>query len=487
MRRLTPGQIEKIQRATEDVLENVGVTVMHDGLLQHARDAGARVDEASGTVRLPASLLRELLDQAPAEYQIADLFGDEFTVGGAPSTGSCQDKRRTDPSTLLRTGARSLAIVTDPWIIDYETQRPRQPCLEDLRRHTIIAQELETVVAVSCMDYPVTDIEGPTSSLRAFQEHLSHYSKHIYVLPTSVESFERWLEIGEVLTQERELAGSRLFTIGIPVLSPLRLTETNAELLIRSCAYDFPIVSTVCPMAGTTGPYNQLGTLLLGNVENAFLAAMAQIVQPGQPYLYAQGPSRTEMKSGDDMYYTLDKVLWKLGAAQLGQAYELPVSSECGGTMTYRYDQQNGAEGMLFMLSAYESGASLLAGIGSCYNAVGMSAEMMVIQTAWLEAAKFLHRGIDEAGLGRAVESIKRVGPGGHYLADELTLKTLRTDEFFEQEIFDHTGAYGPYPSMLERAHERVEELVSDFENPLPGQVRDDLDRYFHDLYARLG
>jgi trimethylamine--corrinoid protein Co-methyltransferase len=480
MRKLTPGQIEEIQRATEDVLENVGVVVMHDGLLQRARTAGAQVDEVSGVVRLPARLLRELLAQVPAQYQIADLFGNEFTVGGgAPSSGSFQGK--------LGTSAGCLAIVTDPWIIDYETQRPRRPCLEDLRRHTIIAQELEPVVAVSCMDYPVTDVDGPTSNLHAFEEHLTHYSKHIYVLPTSVESFERWLEIGQVLVQGRDLARSRLYTIGIPVLSPLRLTGANAELLLRSCAYDFPIVSTVCPMAGTTGPYNQTGTLLLGNVENTFLAAMTQIVRPGQPYLYAQGPSRTEMKSGDDMYYTLDKVLWKQGAAQLGRAYDMPVSSECGGTMTYRYDQQNGAEGMLFMLSAYESGAALMAGIGSCYNAVGMSAEMMIIQMGWLEAVTFLDRGVDSEGLDPAVESIKRVGPGGHYLADALTLKTLRSDEFFEQEIFDHTGAYGPYPSLLERAHEKVERMVSDFENPLPGQVREDLGRHFHDLYAKLG
>jgi trimethylamine--corrinoid protein Co-methyltransferase len=165
----------------------------------------------------------------------------------------------------------------------------------------------------------------------------------------------------------------------------------------------------------------------------------------------------------------------------------MPVSSECGGTMTHRYDQQNGAEGMLFMLSAYESGASILAGIGSCYNAVGMSAEMMVIQAAWLEAAEFLYRGLDTGGLELALESIKRVGPGGHYLADELTFQYLRTGEFFEQEIFDHTGVYGPYPSLLERAHAKVEQMVSGFESPLPGQVQEDLKRHFHDLYEKLG
>jgi trimethylamine--corrinoid protein Co-methyltransferase len=467
MMKLASNQVEEIQRATEDVLQSVGVRVMHEGLLQRAQAAGALVDEASGTVRFPAPLLRDLLAQVPPRYQIADLFGNEFTVGG--DQVGC------------------LAIVTDPWIIDYETQRPRRPCLEDLRRHTIIAQTLAPVVAVSRMDFPVTDVEGPTSSLRALEEHLMHYSKHIYVLPVSVESFEEWLGIGQVLAQGRDLVHSRLITVGIPVLSPLQLTEMNAELLLKACAHDFPVVSTVCPMAGTTGPYSKIGTLLLGNAENVFLAAMAQIVRPGHPYLYALGPSRTDMKSGGDMYYTLDKVLWKLGAAQMGHAYNMPVTSECGGTMTHRYDQQNGAEGILFMLSAYESGASLLAGIGSCYNANGMSAEMMVIHMAWLEAAKFLARGMDTGGLDLAVESIKRAGPGGHYLADELTLNLLRSDEFFDSELFDHTGTYGPYPSLLERAHDKVEQIVSGFENPLPGQVREDLERHFHKLYRQYG
>jgi trimethylamine--corrinoid protein Co-methyltransferase len=469
MKELTANEIEKLQKATEDILESVGVHVMHEGMLRRARAAGAQIDEASGVVRIPSFLLHELLAQVPSRYQIADLEGNEFTVGdGNPGC---------------------LAIVTDPWIIDYEAQRPRRPCLEDLRRHTIIAQELDPVVAVSRMDFPVADVQGPTSSLRALEEHLLHYSKHIYVLPTSLASFQQWLEIAQILTQGRDLAQSRLITVGIPTLSPLRLTEGNLDIMLGACAHNFPIVSTICPMAGTTGPYSKVGNLLLGNVENVFMAALIQMVRPGHPFLYALGPSRTNMRSGEDMYYTLDKVLWKLAAAQLGRSYDMPVSSECGGTMTYRYDQQNGAEGVLFMLSAFESRADILAGIGSCYNANGMSAEMMVIQAAWLEATRFLNRGIELDGLDAAVESIKRNGPGGHYLIDELTLELLRSDEFFAggDGIFDHSGTYGPYPSLLERAHEKVEQIIDGFRPVVPGSIQEGLRRYFYDQYQRMG
>lgn len=467
MKELTNAEIERIQAATEQILAETGVHVQHQGLLQRARAAGAQVDESSGNVRLPSPLLRELLAQVPRQYDIAGLDGIPFTVGGAQQ--GC------------------LAIVTDPWIIDYQTQRPRRPCLEDLRRHTIIAQTLEPVVAVSRMDFPVSDVAGPTSSLRALEEHLLNYSKHIYVLPVSFESFQQWLQIGEILTPDRDLAGSRLITVGVPMLSPLRLTGMNADILIAACANDFPVVSTICPMAGTTGPYSKIGTLLLGNAENVFLAALAQIIRPGQPYLYALGPSVTDVRSGGDMYYTLDKVLWKLAAAQLGHAYQMPVASECGGTMTYRYDQQNGAEGVLFMLAAYQSKASILAGIGSCYNANGMSAEMMLIHTAWLESARFLSQGIDADLLDASVASIQRTGPGGHYLTDDLTLAQLRSGEFFAHPLFDHSGTCGPHPSLLERAHQQVEEMVAGFQSPVPEGIQEGLRRYFHDQYARSG
>ena len=66
MKKLSPTQIEQVQRATEDLLENVGVQVQHRGLLERARAAGARVDETGGNVRIPTSLLRELLAQAPS-------------------------------------------------------------------------------------------------------------------------------------------------------------------------------------------------------------------------------------------------------------------------------------------------------------------------------------------------------------------------------------------------------------------------------------
>jgi trimethylamine--corrinoid protein Co-methyltransferase len=454
-----------LQRATEGLLENVGLRVHHQGLLRQARQAGAQVDEAAGVVRIPAALLRELLAQAPAAYEIAGLGGTAKVIGGDAQ--------------------HCVAIVTDPWIIDYETQRPRRPRLQDIRRHTIIAQSLDQVVGISRMDFPVADVEGPTSSLRALEEHLLHHDKHIFVYATTAESYRQWLEIGQIIGPAAGLPQSKLMSVAVAVISPLVISQFNAELLLSACANRCPIVPTVCPMAGTTAPYSMAATLLQGNAEVVGLAALAQMIRPGTSYLYHFGPSVTDMRDGHDLYYTLDKVLWKIAAVQLARAYNLPVGAECGGTMTYRYDQQNGAEGMLFMLAAQRSGADLLAGIGSCYNAVGMSAEMMLIQTAWLEAARFLGRGIDTGHLQAGIESITSAGPGGHFLDHELTLKLLRSGEFFAHDLFDLSGAETE-PSLLERAHRKVELIIEGFQSPVPEKVQERLRRYFQAQYRKL-
>jgi trimethylamine---corrinoid protein Co-methyltransferase len=462
---LSENQIEQIRTETENLLETVGFRVQHKEILEQCRAAGAKVDD-SGIVRLPKKLLRELLAKVPSSYKARGVTGKEWTVGDGQGY--------------------SQAIVTDPWIIDYETQKPRRPRLDDLRRHTIILQKLDHVGGTSRMDFPVTDVPEPTSSLRALEEHLNCHDKHYHVYVASWESFLQWLELGEILAGGKGLANRGLFTVAVAIVSPLTISGLNCDLLKYSCDYQFTIVPTICPMAGSTSPYTMASTLLLGNAENVFTAVLAQIIKPGTPFVYCFGPSVTNLKTTHDMYYTLDKMLWKFASIQLAKSYNLPCIAECGGTMTYRYDQQSGAEGMLFMLAARNSKANILAGFGSCYNACGMSAEMMVIHDAWFQAAKFLDNGINLDSMHLGFENLRQAGPGGNFLTDDLTLEFMRGGEFFNHELFDFSGqAEGK--SLLTRAHEKVEAMVADFKSPVPEKIRENLKRFFHDEYKKMG
>ena len=279
---MSDSQIARIRDAALTHIERHGFGVQHEALLARARARGADVDETQGRVRLSHSLVAELMAQVPRQYTIGNILNETWVIGGAEQYGT--------------------AIVTDPWIIDYETGQPRHPCLEDLRRNTLVAEQLEPVVSISRMDYPVTDVSGPDSSLRALEMHLLHHTRHYQVMAASLESFDQWLSIAEVLSRGGDV--SRLITSAVAVGSPLVLNQLNGELLARSVEQGFAIVPTVCPMAGSTAPYSLAGTLLQSHIEVLMIALMAQLLRPGHPVEYVSGLSVTDLRSGADLYYT---------------------------------------------------------------------------------------------------------------------------------------------------------------------------------------
>lgn len=465
---LSESQIALMMEQTEAILERTGLGVTHSKLLKHCHEAGAQVDEAEGRVRFPRPVLRELLAAAPETYTIAGSGGLRHVVGDSAAPPAFQ------------------AIVTDPWIVDYATGEPRRPRLDDLRKHTAIVQSLPMVVATSLMDFPLADVPEPISSLRAMEEWALGHNKHLYNMAPDMVRHRHFLNLADILFDGKDPGGATM-TVAVGSLSPLACSDLNVELLLDACNHGFPIVPTVCPIAGMTSPYTLAGSLLQSNIEVIGMAALTQAARRGHPYLYASGLSVGHMRSTHDMYYTLDKVLWKTAAVQLAKAYHLPVAAECGGSMTHRYDQQNGAEGILFMLGALSSGAHLLAGIGSTYNAVGMSAEMMLIHTAWLASAQYLQRGIRTDDVRLGVENIERAGPGGNFLVDDLTLRFLRSDEFFSHDLLDYTGGVEPTAKpLLARAHDQAEEIAARARSPHSEETQERLRRYFADEYKKL-
>lgn len=458
---LNQADVARVHESAMQVLATTGVRILHSEAQERCRRAGATVD-ATGVVRFPAKVIERLISMAPNEFEIGMQDGRRVTLGGSACWAS--------------------GIVTDPWIIDYETQQLRRPALADVQRNTQIVQKLDRIVAVGRMDFPVTDVSGPMSSERALFEHLLRHRKHDNVYVTDLESMALWLRIGRVLSAGRELAGSRLFTVAVASLSPLTITEMNVELLKVACAHDFPIVPTICPSAGTTSPMSLAGTLVIGHAENLAILALAQLFREGQPFLYCLGPGVTDMRTSCCMYYTLDKVLWKNAHVQLAKHCGVPMVAESGGSMTYRHDTQHGVEGFLFMMSAVSAGANLLTGFGSTYNAVGHSTEMMLIQHAWLEAAEFLRKGIVVNDATLAMDEIHRVGPGGNFLTEDLTLQNMRGGEFFSNALFSHIGEMGDEPTMRERAHAKVLELTADDTPALPKDIANDLRSVFRDI-----
>ena len=464
MSALTDAGYEGIKAAVESLLSEVGFAVQNQTILKAFHEAGGHVEYESGLVKLPAALLWELVKKVPPSYRVAGVNGDMYEVGGGDTFKA--------------------AIVTDPFIADYPTGAMRKPRLSDVVRNTRIIQSQADVCQVSLMDYPVTDIAGPASRYRAMEAHLLNHAKPYAIYPTSYESFMEWLEIGHILTGGGPLKDTGLFTAAIAVLSPLTLTSGNCDILLKSLKHGFPVIPTTCPMAGSTSPYTFSGTLVQGIAESLIVLCAAQVMSPGNPFLFAVGASVTEMSKGRDLYYTVDKALWKMASTAFAKRLGLPAAAEVGGALGCRYDMQSGAEGMLMTLSALMSEADVLAGSGSCLNANGVSSEFILSHYAFLDAAKHLKTGYSLSDMDRSLNAIREQGCGGNFLTDDLTLERLRDSEFFSSPLFDETGEAGEGKTMLERAHEEARRIDEGFRPPLPEKIAGALREHFDKLCA---
>jgi len=113
-----------------------------------------------------------------------------------------------------------------------------------------------------------------------------------------------------------------------------------------------------------------------------------------------------------------------------------------------------------------------------------MSAEQIVMQCGLTDMAEFATRGIDASDHKFALDSIARVGPGGNYLTDSLTIEQLRSEEFFRSPYVDLTGGYMPQaPGMYEIAHQEVERLVGQYRPTVPKRVQEAIRSHFRKKY----
>ena len=459
----SPQQIKMVRAKIEQTLWEIGLRVELAEVRQMCAAAGA--DVRGDRVHFSPEVLNTLLAKAPKTYEIRSAHGRSWTVGGGKQ---------------LMAG-----IVIDPWIND--PSGVRRPCMQDLLTNLALMEHYDEIAMVSRMDFPMTDFAGDISSYKALEQFFLNYGKHISAYCTSVESLQEYFDVGQLLLGNQPLKDSKLMTVAVATLSPLAITDINCQLMLEACKYNFPIVPTTCPMAGTTSPYTLIGTLLQTMAEVVGLGAVVQAVNPGNPYLMAFGPSVASLLDGHDMYYTMEKPLWKLAAAEIAADYGFPYLIECGGNTPAGFDMQCGAESMIQMLSGVATDAAVIAGVGSCYNANGLSAENIVMGMWMKRSSDFMLRGIRLDTLDDSLESMEENKDSGYFLMDDLTLDNMRSGEFFSDKTMNEMGEFRDAPTMLERAQAIIREVSGGFVSPVPEDAKARVQAYFAEkIYPRF-
>jgi trimethylamine--corrinoid protein Co-methyltransferase len=224
-------------------------------------------------------------------------------------------------------------------------------------------------------------------------------------------------------------------------------------------------------VGGAMAPVSVAGTLTQVLAEAMTGIAYAQLVKPGAPAIFGAFVTSIDMNSGAPTFGTPEasKILW--GAGQLARRLNLPFRSGgalCGSKLP---DAQ----------AAYESAntlqAALLGGVNFMLHACGWlegglvsGYEKFVLDADQLGVLHSLAEGVDLSENGQAMDAIREVGPGGHYLGCAHTQANFKT-AFWRTEVLDYrpfeTWAEAGSPDSMQLANARVRKLLADYEAPV--------------------
>jgi trimethylamine--corrinoid protein Co-methyltransferase len=459
---LTPEAIEIIEWNAETVLEEIGVAfVDNPPALDRWRAAGA--DVRGDRVHIPRGLARRLCATAPRQFtQIARNRARDVVIGGR--------------------GLVLAPVYGPPFVRDRAGGR-RYATIADFRNFVKLGQVSKWLNHSGGTVCEPTDVPVNKRHLDMLHAHMTLSDKPFMGSVTAPERAEDSVAMARILFGADVVDSHCVMTSLININSPLTFDSTMMGALeVYAAAGQATIISPFI-VGGAMAPVTVAGTLTQVLAEVLAGVAYSQLVRPGAPVVFGAFVTSIDMNSGAPTFGTPEASLITWGAGQLARRLGLPYRSAgafCGSKLP---DAQ----------AAYESANSLqmglTAGVNFMLHACGWlegglvaSYEKYVMDADQLGVLHHLARGVAVDAAGQAMDAIREVGPGGHYLGCAHTRAHFKT-AFWRSDLFD----YKPFETWEEEgardtealASERVARLLAEYEPPpLDAGVREALDDF---------
>jgi trimethylamine--corrinoid protein Co-methyltransferase len=357
---LSGRELHEIDRATRELLGQVGVSVAHQGALEIYERAGARVDFDRHIVKLPDRLIDDALGKC---FPSVHLHGRD----GIPP--------------LIIGGERSYFGTTGfaTNILDLETGEYRPALFSDLVEAFRLADVLETPHFIMSSMTP-TDVSPEVSDLHEFKIGLTNTRKHIIAQAQGAEHLGKIIAMAEEVTGSLEaLQACPFFSVLVCLTSPLIIRPDAAELIIEGARKGLPLFIEAGPMCGATAPATLASTLICANAELLSSFVLAKLVNPAVPVVYASWARIFDMKSATVSHGGPEFGLLRVATTQMAKHYRLPSGG--GGVLadSKLIDVQLGLEKLATALLPALAGTNMILGMGLLADENAFSLEALMI------------------------------------------------------------------------------------------------------------
>jgi trimethylamine---corrinoid protein Co-methyltransferase len=460
----TDEQLELIENNAETVLQETGIDFYEDEeAVRMWKEAGADVkpsatDPLRHRVRFPKGLVRSLCKTAPREYvQHARNPANSVTIGGNNTV---------------------FAPVYGPPFIRNLDEGRRYATIEDFRNFAKLVYMLPSLHHAGGTLCEPVDIPVAKRHLDMIYSHIKYSDKPFMGSVTAPERAEDTVAMAKIVFGDDFVENNTVLTSLINANSPMVFDETMLGALKVYARHNQACIVTPFILAGAMSPVTVAGTLTQVLAEVLAGASFTQLIRPGAPVLFGTFASSISMQSGAPTFGTPEPSLVSYGAAQLARRLGLPFRT--GGSLCASKipDAQAAYESANTLNSTILAGTNFVlhsagwleGGLASCYEKFMMDIDQLGMTQKFSE-------GVDLSENGQAMDAIRQVGPGSHYLGCDHTQANFQT-AFYRSNIADNNS----YEQWLaegektapQRANELARRWLESYEAPHLDQGIDD-------------
>ena len=438
--------LEIIEANAETILAEIGVAfVDNPAALDRWREAGADID--GERVRIPRGLARKLCATAPASFtQIA-----------------------RNPDRNVEIGGRNLVLAPvygPPFVRDAGGRR--YATMADFEKFVKLGHQSPWLQHSGGTVCEPTDIPVNKRHFDMLMAHMTLTDKPFMGSVTEPSRARDSIEMCDILFGGLNDRTAMVSLININ--SPLTFDSIMMGALEEYAAANQACIISPFIVGGAMAPVSVTGTLTQVLAEVMAGVAYSQLVRPGSPMIFGAFVTSIDMNSGAPTFGTPEAAQITYGAGQLARRMNLPYRSAgsfCGSKLP---DAQAAYE------TANSLNAGLLSGVNFMLHACGWlegglvaDFEKFVMDADQLGILHKMAKGVAYDDNAQAMDAIREVGPGGHYLGCAHTQANYQT-AFWRTKLLD----YKPFETWVDEgsrdtralASAKVEAMLASYQQP---------------------
>lgn len=441
--------LQIIEANAETIMQEIGIEFRDDAeALEIWKAAGA--DVQGERVRLPKGMARKLMQTAPKEF--------------------IQHAR--NPERSVRIGGNSLVfapVYGPPFVHDLDQGR-RYGTIEDFRNFVKLAYMAPGLHHSGGTVTEPVDLPVNKRHLDMVYSHIKYSDKAFMGAVTAPERAADTVEMAKILFGE-EFVNTNAVTLSlINANSPMTFDGTMLGALKVYARANQATIVTPFIIAGAMAPAAVAGVLAQAMAEGMAGIAFTQLVNPGAPSVFGLFSSTMSMQSGAPAFGTPEPTKVLLAAAQLVRRLGVPFRS--GGSLCSSKlpDAQAAYESAQSLWPGVMGGVNfMLHGAGWLEGGLASSYEKFIMDADQLAMMEVVCKGVDLSETGQAMDAVREVGPGGHYLGCAHTQANFETAFYrspvADYESFEQWSAEGSLDAAS-RANKQWKQQLASYEEP---------------------